>query len=936
MGEFTSIAVDTNNSPHISYYDVTNYDLKYASWTGTNWSIKTVDSTGVVGDYTSIALDTNNRPHISYRAGTNYDLKYASWTGVGWSIKTVDSTGNVGSYTSIALDTNNRPHISYNDATNYDLKYASWTGVGWSIKTVDSTGYVGYYTSIALDTNNRPHISYYDNIYYDLKYASWTGVGWSIKTVDSTGNVGSYTSIALDSNNRPHISYRDETNYDLKYASWTGTDWSIETVNSSGDVGAYTSIALDTNNRPHISYYDNIYYDLKYVKWTNIPILSWTSETNYTDTGIYPAMGLPIGTTFAYRISYSDADNDAPASGYPKLYIKKGGTNIAGSPFTMTAVDPADVTYTDGKLYYSSRTLTSLGTDYAYYFEAYDIWSASATGTPNNSIDAPDVINNYPTLSWTNEVNYISEGVYPVIGLPNNTTFAYRISYSDSDNDAPYSGYPRLYIKKGGTNIAGSPFTMTAVDPADVTYTDGKLYYSSRTLTSPATDYVYYFEAYDVWSASATGTPSNLIDAPDVVNDITPPSAPSVVRDGTSTDILQTDYTTQISANWDTCTDAESGIAKYWYAIGTTAGGTELTGGWVNNSTATTVTKTSLTLATGTTYYFTVKAENGDGVQGSVTNSNGQLVQPTPPNGVPTVPVDTGIYSTNSSIIFSWTPGTSADPESDIIGYWLRVSTTLNGNDKFDADVGNVLTSTIIDCLDGKIYYAKVRAKNGAGLYSEWSDSSDGIIIDLSLPVTPTDVSVSAGLISNVVSVSGTTEAGSSIYSILIKDQKGDILTTGIDVSGITIDATGNLTGSIQLGDIDKNYPLVTGITVEIKVKDDAGNVSTSGISSIYKITSTSNELYIKLYNNLFNPTKNEKMYIRYELPETRAVIITINDFSGREIKNIVDNQLITAGAYIAEWDGKNLASEVVASGPYIVYIQAGNYKAKKKVLVIK
>src|SRR3989339_1898903 len=253
--------------------------------------------------------------------------------------------------------------------------------------------------------------------------------------------------------------------------------------------------------------------------FTHAPTLSWTNETNYESCGVNPSTTtLKDNSFFIYRIKYSDVDNDAPASGYPKLYVKKGGTNIAGSPFTMTAVDPADVTYTDGKLYYSSRTLTSLGTDYAYYFEAYDIWSASATGTPNNSIDAPDVINNYPTLSWTNEVNYISEGVYPVIGLPNNTTFAYRISYSDSDNDAPYSGYPRLYIKKGGTNIAGSPFTMTAVDPADVTYTDGKLYYSSRTLTSLGTDYAYYFEAYDIWSASATGTPNNSIDAPDVIN----------------------------------------------------------------------------------------------------------------------------------------------------------------------------------------------------------------------------------------------------------------------------------------------------------------------------------------------------------------------------------------------------------------------------------
>lgn len=52
-------------------------DRVYVLADGT-WSIETVDSAGEVGLFTSLALDSDDNPHISYTDYSNTDLKYAT------------------------------------------------------------------------------------------------------------------------------------------------------------------------------------------------------------------------------------------------------------------------------------------------------------------------------------------------------------------------------------------------------------------------------------------------------------------------------------------------------------------------------------------------------------------------------------------------------------------------------------------------------------------------------------------------------------------------------------------------------------------------------------------------------------------------------------------------------------------------------------------
>ncbi len=262
-GEYSSMSIDSNDAIHIAYWHYSDGELKYATDKSGSWVTTTLDSSGV-GQYPSLSLDSNDAVHISYYDFSNQDLKYVTDKSGSWVVSTLDSLGNLGYFTSIDIDSNNAAHISYYDDTNQDLKYATDKSGSWVYSAIDTQGNVGEHTSLSVDSNDHIHVAYLESSSLDLKYATDKSGSWVNTTLDSLHEVGFFTSLVHDSNNGIHLLYFDTSSDDLKYATDTSGSWALSTLDSSGDVGEYSSLAIDSNDGVHFTYRDKTNSDIKY------------------------------------------------------------------------------------------------------------------------------------------------------------------------------------------------------------------------------------------------------------------------------------------------------------------------------------------------------------------------------------------------------------------------------------------------------------------------------------------------------------------------------------------------------------------------------------------------------------------------------------------------------------------------------------------------
>jgi hypothetical protein len=88
------------------------------------------------------------------------------------------------------------------------------------------------------------------------------------------------------------------------------------------------------------------------------------------------------------------------------------------------------------------------------------------------------------------------------------------------------------------------------------------------------------------------------------------------------------------------------------------------------------------------------------------------------------------------------------------------------------------------------------------------------------------------------------------------------------------------------------------------------------------------------LFDNYPNPF-NPETAIEYELPQAGSVRLEIYNMLGQKAKTLID-QNQAAGIHRAIWDGKNDVGEAVTSGVYLYRLETANFKATKRMVLIR
>jgi len=432
-----SIDLDSNDFPHIAYIvenDTEQIFLKYAYYNGESWVIYLVDGGGDCYR-PSLSVDSSNRPHICYFESRSKTLKYAYYNGSSWHIQTIDNYGSGAWSQSIAIDSYDEPHIAYSKGPTsqiQNLTHAYFDGSSWVIETVDGEN-AGYFVSIAIDSRDNLHISY-RNSTRGLKYAYFNGASWNLQIIPGSERDNVYdNSIALDSHDNPHISYRNLTeeysDRSLRYAYYNDTLWNVQTVDGEGNVGHGNSIALDSKNNRHISY---VYlsgfrgYDLRYA----------LGKTQYL-------------TDFAFK------DNS-------------GNTTLYTDPAQVQAMDPNGnpVTFTS----YSDQWLDN-GT-----------WTLKQVLWQDNNVKPSIDLTYNPTPSGTWAINcrvYLISFSNSFEDSDGNDLYtlpsSFKLTFPNGTTSAPLNPNSSYYIQNGTTTWSSIIWQDTEVCPSNISFdpTDG-------------------------------------------------------------------------------------------------------------------------------------------------------------------------------------------------------------------------------------------------------------------------------------------------------------------------------------------------------------------------------------------------------------------------------------------------------------------------------
>jgi hypothetical protein len=230
----------------ISYYDVTNGDLKFVQCTNAACSgsnVTSVDTTNTVGLFSTLKLGLDGLPRIAYYDATNTQLLFVSCDSASCASNTkstLDSIAGRGQYASMVIGLNGHAKVGYYDSVSKALLYveecadcaSSVTALqGFNAYTSSSTSSFGY---TATDTYLGGNLGIKGIGFFDASVAvrgilatgSFAGSNIHL-TVNGTNDIATLNQEAISLNVQKFNLYGAKvsgtsTGSDLSVRSWNG------------------------------------------------------------------------------------------------------------------------------------------------------------------------------------------------------------------------------------------------------------------------------------------------------------------------------------------------------------------------------------------------------------------------------------------------------------------------------------------------------------------------------------------------------------------------------------------------------------------------------------------------------------------------------------------------------------------------------------------
>ncbi|MDQ7051523.1 MAG: hypothetical protein Q9P14_00955 [candidate division KSB1 bacterium] len=119
-------------------------------------------------------------------------------------------------------------------------------------------------------------------------------------------------------------------------------------------------------------------------------------------------------------------------------------------------------------------------------------------------------------------------------------------------------------------------------------------------------------------------------------------------------------------------------------------------------------------------------------------------------------------------------------------------------------------------------------------------------------------------------------------------------------------------------------------LVFELRIQDDLGFRNAARAS--VRIRSAN---VFTLDRNVFNPTREDRMALRFKLSSRRTARLDLFDLSGQHITKIAEGVFEPDwNTYL--WDGRTETGQEVGSGVYIVLLRSGEFESWKKVIIVR